>query len=112
MIQTLQWEERQGREKVMVARREKRASYRASVSRMCLNVVFMSRDGDLSMKDMTRLPVYRIRTATLRSEQTRQSCQTQPREKVTFSECYQSSQHNSSSPTKPKILIVLSKSEA
>ena len=56
MIQTAQYSESQGREKVMVARREKMVSKIASDRRMCLNVVFMSSEGYFSIEEMMRLP--------------------------------------------------------
>ena len=56
MIQTVQYSESQGREKVMVASREKMLSKIARDRRMCLNVVFMSSDGYFSIEEMMRLP--------------------------------------------------------
>ena len=56
MIQTVQYSESQGREKVMVARREKMLSKIARAKRICLNVVFMSREGYFSIEEMMRLP--------------------------------------------------------
>ena len=56
MIQSFQYSESQGREKVMVAKREKIESKIARDKRVCLNVVFMSRDGYFSIEAMMRLP--------------------------------------------------------
>ena len=56
MIQSFQYSESQGREKVMVAKREKMVSKIASDKRICLNVVFMSSDGYFSIEEMMRLP--------------------------------------------------------
>ena len=58
MIQTVQYSESQGREKVMVARREKMLSKIASDRRICLNVVFMSSDGYFSIEEIMRLPAW------------------------------------------------------
>ena len=57
MIQTVQYSQSQGREKVIVARREKMVSKIARDRRICLNVVFMSSDGYFSIEEMIRLPV-------------------------------------------------------
>ena len=56
MIQSFQYSDSQGREKVRVAKREKMVSKIASDKRMCLNVVFMSSEGYFSIEEMIKLP--------------------------------------------------------
>ena len=56
MIQSFQYSDSQGREKVRVAKREKMVSKIASDKRICLNVVFMSSEGYFSIEEMIKLP--------------------------------------------------------